>query len=421
MRVLWFTHLPLDAVNRHFGRPTTGTGFWIHSLVSPLIESGRVDLAIVTATAGDPPYRFTESGVKYFNIPQNKFLEVFGLFGGYRRNGYLREAASIIEAWKPDIIHVHGTERFFGLVRARNLTRVPTVVSIQTIMAEYARWAWGSMAWGDILRNTTLWELSRNATMPADAYRHWRQACVERQILNSMDGVLGRTAWDRSHVRLINPSVPYFHVDDMMRPEFRLTEPWSLQSVRRGSLITTSSPGAAKGVAVLLRALHALRRWGHDVRLKIAGVSRVTGRRASDRYLFKLVDDLELDGVVEFLGWCEAKELVDHQRQSHCFVTPSFIENGCNALSEAQLLGMPCVASHAGGLTTTIRDGQTGLLFSRGDPAMLAAKVEAVLLDDGLAVKIGAAARVDAQLRHEPARIVSALLDAYHRVAQTRQ
>jgi glycosyltransferase involved in cell wall biosynthesis len=364
--------------------------------------------------------RFTEGGVEYFNIPQHRVMETYNFMRGFRESRYLREAAGLIESWKPDLIHVHGTERFFGLVRARKLVQIPTVVSMQTIMAEYARLSWGEMTWRDVLLNTTFWEIARNATLPADYHRLKRKARDETDILCGVDGVLGRTEWDRAHVRQINPQVPYFHIDEIMRPEFRTAEPWSLQSARRGHLIATSSPGPSKGVSVLLRAVHALRSWGHDVRLKVAGISPSAGRSASDRYLFKLVDDLGLRDAIEFLGWCDGQTLVSHQLQSHCFVTPSIIENGCNGLSEAQLVGLPCVASHTGGMTTTVCDNESGLLFSSGDAAMLATRIETILKNDALAEQLGAAARIEAQRRHDPSRIVDDLLSAYNQVAKTR-
>jgi glycosyltransferase involved in cell wall biosynthesis len=418
VRVLWFTNVPLDAVNRHFGRPTTGSGFWMHALIEPLVNSGEVELAVVTAAAGDPPYRFRDGAVDYFNIPQNKYLEVFGLFRGARLSRYLRHAASIVDAWKPDLIHVHGTERFFGLVRARGLTQAPMVVSLQGIISEIHRCLWGTMTWRDMIANTTLWDLSRNATLVADSRQYRRQMRIEREVLESAQAVIGRTDWDHAHARQVNPRAPYFHVDEMMRPEFWNAEPWSLESVRRGTLMTTASPAPLKGLPVLLEATATLRSWGHDVRLKVAGLARSNPRGLS-KYVFKMIDRLQLSDAVELLGWQSAEQLVEHMRQSHCFVAPSLIENSSNAVCEAQLFGMPCVASHTGGLPTLVDHELTGLLFSRGDSAMLAGDIERLLLDASLAVRLGNAARTAARERHDPQKIVKELITAY-RAATTK-
>ena len=400
-------------MNRHLGRQTRGTGFWIHSLVEPLRASGQVELGIATATAGDPACRFAEDGIDYFNIPQHKILEVFGVVRRARLAGYLRQMGKLIESWKPDLIHVHGTERFFGLARARGVTRVPTVVSIQGLIQQIQHWVRGDTSWWEATVNTTLWDLSRNATLPMDALRYRRQARIEREILMGIDAVIGRTDWDRANVREIKPGLPYYHVDEMIRPEFWSAGPWSPPGAARGTIFYASSAGLLKGLPVMLRALATLRRWGHDARLKVAGLSREKDRRGTAKYIFKLISSLELDPFVDLLGWLPADQLAARMLESSCYVSASFIENSSNAICEAQILGMPCIASHTGGTPSLVSDEQTGLLFSRGDHIMLARQVERVLLDDALSNRLGPASRDAARRRHDPQTIVAALLSAY--------
>jgi glycosyltransferase involved in cell wall biosynthesis len=417
LRILWFTHLPADAVNRHFGRPTTGTGFWIHSLVQPLVDSGQVELAIATATAGAPAFHFRDGAVEYFNVPQHKFLEVYNVLPRWRLSRYLEQCARIVREFKPDIVHVHGTERFFGLLRARGLIDVPTVVSIQGVMRQFQHWSWGSMSRWDGVRLMNFWEIARRATMAADAAHVARIAAAEEEILRGVDAVIGRTAWDQANARDVNPNVHYFHIDEMMRPEFWAAEPWSIDDVRPGTIFTTSSTAPRKGLPVLIRALSILRRWGHDARLKIAGLSRNEDRRSSAKFVFELIDRLALDEFIEPMGWVNATGLIGHMRQSCCFAQPSYAENSSNAISEAQLMGMPCIGAHSGGTPTLVEDEKTGLLFSRGDEVMLAAQIERLLTDSALANRIGAAGRVTAQRRHDPGQIVAAHLECYRQLA----
>lgn len=416
MRVLWFTNIPLDAVNRRAGRKTSGTGYWMHSLIAPLRQSGGVELAVATATPGYPPMRFNEDGVEYVNIPQSRVLETYDLMPTFRTGRQLAQAAALVAEWKPDLLHVHGTERFFGLVRSRGLTRVPTLVSVQGLVGEHVRWMYGSMTWRDAILNTTAWDLTRRATLPAQVRRRRRQGADEREILRGVDAVTGRTAWDRAHVRALNPGLAYYHVDEMLRPVFLSTGPWDLNTAARGTIITTSSPAPQKGLAVLLEAVAALRRWGHDVRLKVAGLSR-GDRQGPAKFAFKVIDRLGLAQVVEPLGWADGEALARTMVDCHVFASPSFIENSSNAVCEAQAVGLPCVAAYSGGTPTIVRDGQSGLLFSPGDAAMLAAQIERVLLDDQLAARLGAAAREQAARRHDPAKIVADLIDCYRAVA----
>jgi glycosyltransferase involved in cell wall biosynthesis len=417
MRILWFTHFPCDALNRHFGRPANSSGYWIQSLIEPLAGSGEVELCIATATPGMPACHFSDAGVEYVNIPQHKILDAYGLFQEYRLSRYLRQCATIIDRWKPDAIHVHGTERLFGLVRAR-VVSIPTVVSLQGIISEVRRFAWGTMTLRDLFSNTTIWDLTHNATLIADSLRYRRQAAIEQEILQAADAVIGRTEWDRAHAREFNPTAPYFHVDEMMRPPFRDGEPWSLGSVCRGTVAITASPAPLKGLPVLLKAMATLRSWGHDVRLKIAGLSG-DNRRGTSKYLFKLIKRLKLEDSVDLLGWCDAATLAGHMRQAHCYVSASLIENSSNAISEAQLLGMPVVAAHTGGTPTLVHDENTGLLFSRGDAVMLARQIERILEDDNLATDLAQAARAEARRRHDPGRIIADLLTCYRALVHT--
>ena len=421
MRVLWFTHLPADAVNRHFGRPTTGTGFWIHSLVQPLVDSGQVELGIATATAGDPAFHFSDGGVEYFNIPQQKYLEVYNILPKWRVSRYLDQAVEIVRQFKPDLVHVHGTERFFGLLRARRLIETPTVVSLQGLIRQLRHWSWGTMTAWDAIRHTSLWEITRNATVVADARRMARNVETEEEIIRGADAVIGRTAWDHANARDVNTNVSYYHIAEMMRPEFAQSCGWSLDASQAGTILTSSSAGPAKGLTVLLKAVAILRKWGQPVRLKIAGLSRSSARRSSSQYAFEMIRRLGLDDHVELLGWADGPTLISHMREARCLATASFIENSSNAVSEAQLFGIPCVAAHTGGLPSLIDDGKTGLLFSRGDEVMLAAQIERLIMDSALAESISSAGRAVARERHDVGQIVAAHLACYQELATQRR
>ena len=55
--------------------------------------------------------------------------------------------------------------------------------------------------------------------------------------------------------------------------------------------------------------------------------------------------------------------------------------------------GRPVVATRAGGVGEVVEDGRSGVLVEPGDPVELAAAIGALLADDGLRERLGAAAR----------------------------
>jgi len=72
---------------------------------------------------------------------------------------------------------------------------------------------------------------------------------------------------------------------------------------------------------------------------------------------------------------------------------PSRMEGMSQALLEAMALGLPVVASAAGGNLDMVRSGETGLLLPPLDPAAWAAALERLLGDAGFAQRLAQAGR----------------------------
>ena len=91
---------------------------------------------------------------------------------------------------------------------------------------------------------------------------------------------------------------------------------------------------------------------------------------------------LDLAGVVQFLG--ERKDVGNLIQCYDAFLLTSVIEGMPNVVMESQLLGVPVVATRAGGTVDLIRDGETGLLAPIGDHRALASCVVRLFTEDGL-------------------------------------
>src|SRR5258708_2713571 len=102
--------------------------------------------------------------------------------------------------------------------------------------------------------------------------------------------------------------------------------------------------------------------------------------------------------------------------RAQVFAISSYIENSPNSLCEAMQVGLPCVATYAGGIPSLVEHGRTGLLFPPGDAPLLADAIMRIFRDDDLATWLGQAARTEASERHAPQRVISQLLNAYDNV-----
>jgi len=117
---------------------------------------------------------------------------------------------------------------------------------------------------------------------------------------------------------------------------------------------------------------------------------------AGDGPLRRTIEDwragLRRPEAVELRGHLE--DLVPFYHSLDALVLPSLAEGFGLVAAEAGACGVPVVATRASSLPEIVDDGATGLLVPVDDAAALAAALERLLSDDGLAARLGDAAHV---------------------------
>ena len=103
---------------------------------------------------------------------------------------------------------------------------------------------------------------------------------------------------------------------------------------------------------------------------------------------------------------------------SGVFVLASTMENSPNALGEAMLLGLPCVATRTGGVPSLLEDKKEGLLYPPCDVAALTEALLQIFSEKVIASVYGDNARKRAMLTHDAARNVKELIHVYHRMME---
>jgi len=147
-----------------------------------------------------------------------------------------------------------------------------------------------------------------------------------------------------------------------------------------------------KGVNHLLDALAAASP-DLDWRARVIGGGRLAGPLAAH------AQALGLGERVHFEGPRPAEAVFDAYREAHVVVIPSVIGKGGRmegipvVAMEAMSHGLPVVASSLSGIPELIEDGVTGRLVPPGDPAAIAAALQAIAADWPAAASMGARAR----------------------------
>jgi glycosyltransferase involved in cell wall biosynthesis len=115
--------------------------------------------------------------------------------------------------------------------------------------------------------------------------------------------------------------------------------------------------------------------------------------------------------VVSFLGHSDT--IPEQLAAADAFVLPSRTEATPNAVLEAMAAALPVVASAVGGVPEVIEHGRTGLLVPPGDSRALADAVIALMRDESLAARLGAAARAHVVGRYSFERMVASFEHIY--------
>ena len=108
-----------------------------------------------------------------------------------------------------------------------------------------------------------------------------------------------------------------------------------------------------------------------------------------------LAVELGLQEQVRFLGVCSQERVAQLMREVRGFVQHSMVapdgdsEGNPVAVMEAQLSGLPVVATRHAGIPEVVLEGQTGLLVDEGDEPGMAQAMARLLLDPDLAARLG--------------------------------
>ena len=127
------------------------------------------------------------------------------------------------------------------------------------------------------------------------------------------------------------------------------------------------------------------------VRLEIIG----NGPLCAD--LERAVGMWKLENQVELLGVQPQQAIAERMRRARGFVQHSMVapdgdsEGNPVAVMEAQLSGLPVVATRHAGIPEVVRDGETGVLVSEGDVDGMAAAMRRLVLEPALAARLGSA------------------------------
>jgi glycosyltransferase involved in cell wall biosynthesis len=418
VRILWINFGLLPEACKLMGyAPDAGCG-WVPSLLEALLSIEQNNEYCVLSLDYRP------CDVQIGRV-RNVSMAIDKIRFTYRRipDVIQSKIAEIIRGFQPDVIHIHGTEYFFGCMDESVYGGVPVVVSLQGILSGCARQMNGALHPDEVRwTNFCLRGILKGQTILGEQHK-WLKDRTEQEsrVIKQQRNFIGRTEWDESWVRYYNPSARYYHVDEALRSVF-YSESHKYQKRLHSIFCAGAASCPLKGAHWLIRAVFALKNEFPDIQLRIAAADylrsdRPLFARLKDppywAYLRKLIRDLRLQDNIAILPSLSATEMRDELERAELFVLPSMCENSPNSLGEAMLVGTPSIATFVGGVPSILKDGVEGKLVLPGDPAALAGAIRHWFLHPEEAESCVQKARQTALKRHDAKANAEATLAVY--------
>ncbi|GAB6012945.1 glycosyltransferase family 4 protein [Viscerimonas tarda] len=408
MRILWFSVTPSMYVANIVGH---NGGGWIASLEQLVRKAPEIQLGIAFEYE-DSCFRVEKEQVVYYPINDcfsTKYKLKRKISYDAEEKTLIPKCLKIIEDFKPDVIHVFGSEWCFGLVAQH--TDIPVVIHMQGSIPPYynARFPAGYSKSDYVLYNGL--NIKRTISQLREDNFFLLRSKREERILRNCHYYMGRTEWDYNITQLYNPDSQYFYCSEALRDLFvNSDEKWNFHNRNRISIVSTISGSKRKGIDTILKTAKLLKENTNiDFEWLIFGVKDIS-------YHEKKTKIKAEDFNVKLMGVVSAPALKEKLLNADMLIHPSYIDNSPNSVCEAQILGLPVICTNVGGISSLVKHQETGLLFPANDPFTLCAYIKLLVQDSSLASKIGENAREEAINRHNQDVILRDLLAIYHKV-----
>lgn len=409
MKLLWLCNMAPGIAREEKGKG----GLWMDHVLADLRKRGDLTIRILF------PGKEGQQGSPDENCS-------FASFASKLPHQYIPELENRFReeliAFQPDVIHIWGTEYSHTLAMVNACEALDlldrTAVSIQGLCSVIARhYAEGipysvqlKFTFRDFLRQDNILQQQKKFTLRGEN---------EVKALQKVRHVIGRTHWDRACTEQVNPNAVYHFCNETLRDPFYQAE-WRYENCQKHRIFASSCEYPVKGFHYLLEAFGEVVKAYPDAMLAVPGRSffaktaKEKLRQSSyQTYLAELAHRYQLEDKIEFLGSLNAEQMRDSYLSANVFVLPSTIENSPNSMGEAMLLGVPCVASDVGGVSSMMKHEREGLIYQSTAPYVLAYDIKQLFAMGEDAGTIGAEAKAHAMVTHDPDRNLNALLNIY--------
>lgn len=438
MRILWLCNIVLPVIAKKLHMPESNKEGWLTGISEALLKEkenkitlgicfptpkgqdgicGTADVAGETEQCGGQSEKERTGRIFYYGFYEDTLHpEVYD-------RSLEERLGRIVAQFKPDVIHVFGTEFPHTLAMAKICPdRKKLFISVQGICSECAKYYTMGIPSG-ICKKNTFRDLIKGDNILKQQEKFMLRGANEKAALMLAGNIGGRTGWDRAVMEKYLETAKYYKWNETLRGNF-YGKQWKRADCEAYSVFLSQGNYPIKGLHIALRAFPRVLDKYPDAKMYVAG-DRITAYGSVKdkikigtygKYLLELIREHHLEKQVFFLGRLDASQMCGRMLKSHVFLSASVLENSPNSVGEAMLLGVPVVSSDVGGVSSLLENGKEGLLYPPEDEEKLAGQILRVFSDPALADRLSGAEKERAAKTHDPQTNYQRLLEIYHEI-----
>ena len=402
MKILIVVGFVIPEAAELVGEQKLSCGGWVTGLINGLKSIPELNIAVAMKSSQKIITVKIKDDIEYYFLPthKNNSLDV-----------YNNDCLKVLHDFNPHLIHAEGAEVFITN-RFFNLYKGSKILSIKGIFSDIQKYEDGN-----ITTQNLKFVFYKIILIYKKYLRFRKRKKLEKESYLLADYVLGRTLYDKAHSLNFNKSLAYFHVNESLRSEF-YNNNWSYEGCNKYSIFVGNGNIARKGAHIAVKALKLLINDFPTAKLYIVGSKQ---NSLKDKLLFKgylnfLIKKNHLENNVVQLGSLNENEMIEVMLKCQVYLLPSFVENSSNTLGEAMLMGMPCIVSYCGGVSSLAKDEEDALFYRPEDEIILAYQIGRMFRNEIDFLELGSNAKIKAKSIYDHNRNTNELVSIYKKI-----
>lgn len=419
MKVLWICNLILPEFSDFYNIKKSFFGGWMTGLFNVLKNDSDINISFAFPVYDiERRHDFETNGIRVYSfdgtMDSNDINDI-----------HINEFINIIKKENPEIIHIWGTEykhAYYAQCAACKLgLKNHVLIDIQGLTYYIYQHFLDGIPENVI--NDSRYK-NNDKSLIREKERFFSKGKLEKIIIENAVYATGRTDWDLACVKSLNNNIIYFSNHRILRSCFKnASGKWNIRNSCKHRIFISNGSYPLKGFHAFIKTIEILASRYDDLEVMIAGPNPIINDPYNTRsqygdYLENLIDQSGVSSHIHFIGLIDENTMVKELLKARVFVATSTVENSCNSLCEAMMLGVPSIASYSGGLPSLIDNSENGYLYQSNAPYMAAYYISKIFDDDSEARRLSFNASNVAYARHDEARILNNLLDIYERIIE---